>query len=192
MPKEAFFFKHDYNARNDRRLVRLAIAQGMAGIGAFWCLVEMLYEEEGYIMLSECDCIADELRTDKALINFLVKESGLFENDGKEFWSNSVIRRLAERRQVIESARESANKRWHAKALPAQCEGNAKEERINKENKEDSKEKEEILFNKNNGKHDLSYHDTEKLKGFLKDESLPALNRKVIEDELKKREVGAN
>jgi len=111
MPKESYYFPHDYNARNDLKLVKLAAEYEMEGIGIYWCLVEMLYEEEGYIMLSDCDSIAIALRVDCERIMKILK-SCLFDSDGEKFWSNSVLRRLEIRHDKSLKASESASKRW--------------------------------------------------------------------------------
>ena len=66
------YFSHDYNARNDKKLVSLFMKHKLSGIGLYWCLVEMLYESGGEIMLSECERIAFELRIDLEMINDVI------------------------------------------------------------------------------------------------------------------------
>ena len=41
--KKMYYFQHDYNARNDPKLQALIVEMGVAGIGIYWCLVEMLF-----------------------------------------------------------------------------------------------------------------------------------------------------
>jgi hypothetical protein len=84
---------------------------GMEGIGVFWSLVEMLYEEGGYMPL-EYDRITFELRTDIQIIQSIIKDFDLFENDGSKFWSESVLSRLQERASKSEKARISIQYRW--------------------------------------------------------------------------------
>jgi hypothetical protein len=84
---------------------------GMDGIGIYWCLVEMLYEENGYLPI-EYDRITFELRTEKAIIESVITEFELFENDENKFWSNSILDRLQERVIRSEKAKNSVNKRW--------------------------------------------------------------------------------
>lgn len=137
MAKEAYYFSHDYNARNDQKLVRLQMKHGVAGIGIYWCLIEMLYEEGGRIMRTECERIAFELRTDIVSIQSVLSEFGLFYFDGDYFCSESVNRRLEKRDQKSENARNSAKKRWKdANALPSHDSRNAIKERKGKEIKE--------------------------------------------------------
>jgi hypothetical protein len=109
--KETYYFPHDYNARCDRKLVNVIMKHGMEGIGVFWCLVEMLYEEGGYMPL-EFDRITFELRTDIKIVQSIIKEFDLFENDGSKFWSESVLSRLQKRADKSEKARKSIQSRW--------------------------------------------------------------------------------
>lgn len=48
MPKDAYWFPHDSNARHDPRLVRLRMKHGLEGIGFFWCCIEFLRDQENY------------------------------------------------------------------------------------------------------------------------------------------------
>lgn len=124
------YFSHDYNARNDKKLVALFMKHGLAGVGAFWCLVEMLYESNGVILRSECDRIAFELRITNEFLNSILCDFDLFICDENAFYSESVKTRLGLRNEKSEKAKASAIARWRKKsddanALRSQCEGNA-------------------------------------------------------------------
>lgn len=106
------YFSHDYYSRNDPKMVKLFMKHGLAGIGAFWCVVEMLYEEGGYLLLTEYERITFELRTSENVIQYLIHESDLFINDGVKFWSETCIERLNKRADKSLKARESIEKRW--------------------------------------------------------------------------------
>ena len=43
MPKDTYYFSHDYNCRNDEKIKRLLRKHGMSGYGIFWSIVEDLY-----------------------------------------------------------------------------------------------------------------------------------------------------
>jgi hypothetical protein len=138
MPKETFYFSHDYNARGDRRMVNLLMKCGVAGIGIYWSIVEMLYEERGYLMLTECERIAFELRTDANAV-LAVIESSLFEKDEEKFWSDSVLRRLNKRNEKTIKARESAILRWENEtAMRSHSDGNANKVKKSKVNNNNS------------------------------------------------------
>lgn len=109
--KETFFFPHDYNARNDRKLIKLASTHGMAGLGVYWCIVEMLYEEAGYLPI-EYDRITFELRTEFSLVKSVINDFDLFHFDDEKFWSETAIERLKVRMDKSEKARNSVLSRW--------------------------------------------------------------------------------
>lgn len=137
--KDAFYFSHDYNARSDPKLMRVAMKLGMDGIGMYWCIVEMLYEQGGYISLNGIESIAYELHTECERIKSLLQNFELFKFKEDKFYSESVLVRLKARNKKSNSARESALSRWHsnnnkdANALRTQSEGNAIKERKGKE-----------------------------------------------------------
>jgi len=135
MAKDTYYFSHDYHARSDKKMIRMLAKSGVESIGIYWCLIEMLYEEGGFLPLEECDCIADELRTQCERIENVIKDYKLFDNDGVRFWSKSVLNRIDLRNEKSKKAQQSAKNRWekHANALQSQSEGNAiKEKKGNK------------------------------------------------------------
>jgi hypothetical protein len=136
--KNSYYFPHDYHARHDPKLERLFLTMGYEGVGIYWCLIEMLYEQSGKILLMDIPLYAKEPELyqsiDKVINNF-----SLFENDGQHFWSLSVLKRLQFREEKSKKSSISALKRWdNANAMPTQCEGNAfkGKERKGKEIKE--------------------------------------------------------
>jgi hypothetical protein len=144
------YFSHDHNARNDRKMVRLAMAYGMQGIGIYWCVVEMLYEEQGKIMLSDCERIAFELRVDCNIVDSVITNFGLFEYDENYFWSASVDRRIEAQIQVSQGAKKAAEQRWQkyrnqqdtpvdAGAMRTHTERNARKEKESKVKESKSK-----------------------------------------------------
>ena len=124
------YFSHDYNARNDEKVVQLQMKHGMLGIGVYWCLIEMLAEESGYLMLSQCQRIAFELRTDYNVIESVINDFGLFHKDDVKFWSESLLRRLKVYLDKSQHASEMAHRRWekhkgNTKAMPKHSQSNA-------------------------------------------------------------------
>ena len=107
------YFSHDYRARTDKKITLMSMKHGLAGIGAYWCIIEMLYEEAGYLPKSDYERIAFELRTNNELIKSVVEEYDLFKFKDDVFYSESVIDRLKKRMEKSEKARNSINKRWN-------------------------------------------------------------------------------
>ena len=137
-------FSHDYNSRNDTKLVRAGMKFGLCqAIGAYWCIVEMLYEEGGYLPLSEYERITFELRCPNELITYLINDSELFENDGEMFWSNTAIERLKMRAEKSDKARKSIETRWSKKRnTNVSKNNNERNTSKEKESEKESKEKE--------------------------------------------------
>lgn len=140
MAKQTYYFSHDYHARSDRKLVHLLMKYGVESIGIYWCIVEMLFEEGGYLYKSESERIAFELRTDCERISNVIN-SPLFKSDNDKFWSESVLARLKIRNEKSKSAAQSAKERWKKeKSMRSHSDGNAiKENKVNK-----------LLLNNNN------------------------------------------
>jgi len=134
MAKETYYFSHDFSARNDPKMQKLMRKHGMAGIGLYWCIIELLNEEGGYLLLSQCEDYAFALRTQCDLISSLINDFLLFENDGEKFWSESVLRRIDKRNEKSVKAKLSADKRWQdANAMRTHTNRNAIKERKGKE-----------------------------------------------------------
>jgi hypothetical protein len=140
MAKETFYFSHDYNAMSDEKIKSLICEHGLAGYGAYWAIIEMLYNNANALR-THYKSIAFDLHTNEELIKSVINDFELFVFDGDKFGSMSVQRRLDERCQKSQTARDSAFKRWKkqdsdANALPTESKGNAIKERKVKEKKE--------------------------------------------------------
>lgn len=139
------YFSHDYNARNDLNMKKLFMGEGLSGIGLYWCLVEMLYEKNGYIALDYIPIIAFDLRTTEETVYRVIDKYELFCKNDTHFFSKSVLKRLEMRNEKSEKAKKSANARWNnANAMRTYTESNAIKEKESKVNKIKEKEKESI------------------------------------------------
>lgn len=136
------YFPHDYNARNDPKLRELFAEHGIEAVGAYWCIVEMLYEQNGYLPL-KYKSIAFELHIDTIVIQNIVLNFNLFENNGEVFWSNSVLARLNERKNISDARRGAVSNRWNSeKKIQMQYKSNTNviqnDTNINKKEKENN------------------------------------------------------
>lgn len=101
------YFSHDYGARNDPKLLELQMEMGGQGLAIWWCLVEMLWENEGYLP-KNFKSIAFSLHWAKAEeVQKVVEAFGLFEWDDERFWNNSALGRIEKRKKISETRRES-------------------------------------------------------------------------------------
>ncbi|MBQ3635653.1 MAG: DUF4373 domain-containing protein [Bacteroidales bacterium] len=108
---EVQYFSHDYNARRDRKMVRLRLQMGYEGVGIFWSIVEYLYENGNECRREDVDIMADDLRVEEGTLRRVLEEFGLFESDGERYWSESIARRLEERSKRSKVQSENAKKR---------------------------------------------------------------------------------
>ncbi|WP_373845406.1 DUF4373 domain-containing protein [Clostridium sp.] len=158
--KETYYFSHDYNARNDPKILAMRSEYGAEGYGWYWMIIEILREQPEYKLEYNkylCITLAMQLQCDKnALHGYVEKcinEYKLFETDGTYFWSNSLLRRMVKKDTKSEKAKKAANARWHkdsdtsktdendakkhasdAQAMHKQCTSNAIKEKKGKEN----------------------------------------------------------
>ena len=45
MSKDTFWFKHDYNARNDEKILELRSIHGAEAYGVYWMIVETMADK---------------------------------------------------------------------------------------------------------------------------------------------------
>lgn len=159
--KETYYFSHDYNARNDPKILAMRSEYGAEGYGWYWMIIEILREQPEYKLEYNkylCITLAMQLQCDKnALHGYVEKcinEYKLFTTDGTYIWSNSLLRRMVKKDAKSEKAKKAANARWHkdsntsktdendakkhasdAQAMHEQCTSNAIKEKKGKENK---------------------------------------------------------
>jgi len=129
MKKEAYYFSHDSNARDDPKILQLRMEMGWEGYGLFWAIIEMLRNESDFRMRTHYKGIAFALQTHEDCIKRLINDFDLFETDQQYFWSESLIKRMELKEERSEKARESAKKRWNrdidANAMRTHSDGNA-------------------------------------------------------------------
>lgn len=112
--KRTLYFRHDYNARNDPKLQDVMSTHGVAGIGIYWCIIEVLYEQGGMLPMKTCNTIAFSLHTQSGIVESVVKDFGLFQYDDECFWSDSVKSRVVSFNSVSEKRKAAALTRWQA------------------------------------------------------------------------------
>ena len=113
--KETFYFQHDFNARNDPKLQSVLMDKGVAGIGIYWCIIEQLYEQGGVLSLAQSKSIAFALHVKVDEVKSIINDFDLFQNDGVNFWSDSVNARLIRRKEISERRRTAALRSWESR-----------------------------------------------------------------------------
>jgi hypothetical protein len=132
--KDAYYFSHDANARNDTKILAMRCVYGSEGYGLFWMLVEMMREQSDYkldirskyafhAIALQLHCELEKLKT---FVSDCINEFNLFESDGDHFWSTSLLRRMELREEKSEKQRKNAEKRWgNTKSMQLHSDGNA-------------------------------------------------------------------
>ena len=97
--KDLPYITHDIGARNDPKLMDLQMDMGGQGLAIFWCLIEMLWENDGYIP-ANFKSIAFSLRWCKAAeVEKVVTGYALFEIEDGRIFSRSALRRITEKKE---------------------------------------------------------------------------------------------
>jgi hypothetical protein len=94
MSKEAYYFSHDANARQDEKILMLRADHGWQGYGIYWALVEMMFENaDTALHHNKIKGISVSYNIDitllESVINTCITEE-LFISDGVKFWSENV------------------------------------------------------------------------------------------------------
>jgi len=142
MAKDTFWFKHDYNARNDEKVLELRSEFGAEGYGVFWMLIETMAENENGGAkasliggLSHGYGVAKDKLCD--IIKYCVSVELVYEKDGFYF-SKRLDKHKGERRQFSENGIEGAAKRWGShKGAIAGVMQRREEEKRKEENRND-------------------------------------------------------
>jgi len=151
MDKDAFYFPHDSNAKDDPKNVLLIEQLGLEGYGIYWVLIETLRDQPGYrYPLKLIPAIARRYNTTAEKMKTVVRNYDLFEiTDDEFFLSPSLTDRMLKYDEKKEKARMAAKSRWqkelpeqsgrNANAPQTQCTPNAS--RVNKSRVDESKGK---------------------------------------------------
>ena len=79
MSKDAYYFSHDSNARNDQRLMKVRMKYGMEGYGIYFGIIEILREQAEYTLaFDDLESISFDLRVDLEKIEDIVSNYNLF------------------------------------------------------------------------------------------------------------------
>jgi hypothetical protein len=131
MKKDAYYFPHFSNARNDSKLVKLRRVMGIEGYGMYFLILEVLREQTDFkLPISNLEDLAYEWHTSREKLVAVVTNFDLFTILEDKFVSIKLISYLQPYLEKSERARLAANKRWsnanaYANALPEHSKSNA-------------------------------------------------------------------
>ncbi|OJV89791.1 MAG: hypothetical protein BGO34_01560 [Bacteroidia bacterium 44-10] len=154
--KDAYYFPHDSNAKDDPKCVLLIEQLGCEGYGIYWILIEILRDQPGYrYPVALLPALARRYNTSVEKVNTVVSKYELFTvEDNSVFLSESLIRRMLpleeKRRKKSEAGKKGNITRWrlNENSNSSQCDRNAttqrslvKESKVNKNTKYNSESK---------------------------------------------------
>lgn len=122
--KDAYFFAHDCNARNDPKILALRSVYGAEGYGVYFMLIEILREQPEYKLSVNkyiWSTLAMQMQVDANRLQDIITDcctefaengSTLLVNDGEYLYSASLLRRMGKVDDISNLRREAARKRW--------------------------------------------------------------------------------
>jgi hypothetical protein len=114
MKKDAFYFPHFANSRNDNKIMRMRLELGLEGYAIYFMLLEVLREQNEFkYPTKDIDILAHQFGTSEQKVRVVICNYGLFEVDTDEmFFSIKQIYYLQPYIEKTQRARVAAQKRW--------------------------------------------------------------------------------
>lgn len=154
--KDAYYFSHDSNARQDVKILKLRIKHGWAGYGLYWGIIEALRDQNGYsFSANEPELISLAIGcTMEDLLPVLETclEVGLLMEKNGYIYSPSLKRRMEHMDEIRKKRQAAGEKGGKAKQSESKIEANVqantkqdlsmkgnkrKESKVNKEKEKD-------------------------------------------------------
>lgn len=104
--KDAFYFSHDCNARNDNKILALRSLYGFEGYAIFFMIIEVLREQSDYkypLGKYTFNTLSMQIQCNKELLENIVNDccfefvddnSSLLSKDENFLWSDSLLKRM--------------------------------------------------------------------------------------------------
>ena len=121
MAKDAYYFSHDSNAKDDPKCMLLIEELQLEGYGIYWVLIETLREQENYkYPLKMIPVLARKFLTTKEKMLTVINNYELFVIENEEFfYSESLNRRMGIMNNKREQARLAGKKSGEARRIKA-------------------------------------------------------------------------
>jgi len=124
--KDAFYFKHDSNARSDLKIRRLIKRYGWQGYGWWWVLIEIMREQANYLLEygeDTFDALSSEIgfaqnKEAQDFIDFLLSIKLLQRDSDGNLFSARLCADMKYKDDLREIKREAILKRWGKELTP--------------------------------------------------------------------------
>lgn len=115
MAKDTFWFKHDYNARNDEKILELRSIHGAEAYGIYWMIVETMADNDnGGVNASLMGGLSQGYGVLKPRLVEIIKcciDVGLFHEKDGYYFSNRMLKHKEERKFFSEKGKEGVAER---------------------------------------------------------------------------------
>ena len=116
MSKDSYYFQHDFNSRNDEKILELRARFGAEGYGIFWMVVESMAEtSDGKLKASLIGGLSHgyglPIEKLQKILDCCV-EVGLFKLKKGNYLSDRMLRYKEFRKKMSQFGQEGAKKRW--------------------------------------------------------------------------------
>lgn len=144
------WFKHDFNASNDPKLIKINMKYGTEGLGIYWILVELIYRENGQASMEDIEAEIYYKRMNESKTKAIIKMAFNTTPDGL-ITCTRIDNAIKEREELSETRANAAKKRYSKKevSLPNWMDENGERKQKNSEElSEEEKEKAKELASK--------------------------------------------
>ena len=167
MGKDAYYFSHDYNARNDEKILELRAQFGAEGYGIFWMLVETMAENDNCgVKATLLGGLSLGYGVAKARLCEIIEAClrlNLFHEKDGYYFSNRLLSHKELRNKLKENGVKGAKIRWGGYSYPNgdpnggayAKERKGKESKGNVHTEENQKEKEKGIFKELTPRHPI-------------------------------------
>lgn len=119
--KDAYWFRHDANARHDDKCYALIRKYGMAGYGMFWIIIERMREATNYKLLDDeitLNGLSAELGISVSELSEFIDDCillfKLFVRDGDNYiYSRRLLEEMSLKETISSKNRKNAKERWN-------------------------------------------------------------------------------
>jgi hypothetical protein len=148
--KDAYYFPHDSNAKDDPKCIQLIEEQGVEGYGIFWILIETLRSQTDYMApIAILSGLARRYNTTAEKMRNVVLKYNLVTvtNDDQFFYSEAFMRRMEaideKRKKLSEAGKKGNSIRWESppNRLAIATQSQVKERKVNKSKEKEIKDK---------------------------------------------------
>lgn len=115
MAKDTFWFKHDYNARNDEKILELRSLHGAEAYGVYWMIVETMADNDnGGIKGGLVGGLSHGFGVAKGRLQEIIKcclDVDLFYEENGYYFSRRMLRHKEERKFFSDMGKEGAERK---------------------------------------------------------------------------------